>query len=94
MPGAMAANTIGKVSVMRKTFDQQGAFEAMRAAEKWCDENGISYGRSQADAPTGLLRGNFDISKWRNMSKAEIAALDGTMTGNLRDGPVIIQIKD
>lgn len=75
-------------------FDQKGTFQAMYAAEKWCKENGVSYGNSQACAPTGLLRGHFNISKWRNLNKQERAALDGTMTGEMREGPVTIQIKD
>lgn len=79
---------------MKIVFDQRGTFEAMRAAEQWCRDNGISCGSSQVMAPRGLLRGDFCISKWRNMSKAEIAALDGTMSGDMREGPVTITMRD
>lgn len=75
-------------------FDQVGTFAALYAAQDWCKANGISYGSSQAGAPTGLLRGDFAISKWRNLSTSERAELDGTMTGDFRNGPVTIDLKD
>jgi len=77
----------------RHVFEQQGDFAALNAAQDWCKENGISYGSNQRGAPVGLMRGDFLISKWRNLSKAEIDQLDGTMIGNMRNGPVVITMK-
>ena len=74
-------------------FDQKGTFAAFYAAQDWCRENGISYGSSQRGAPIGLMRGDFDISKWRNMTSAEQKELDGVMTGEMREGPVTISLK-
>jgi len=48
----------------------------------------------QGPSPRGLLRGSFDISKWRNMSKREISQLDGRMTGDMKNGPVFVEIYD
>ena len=80
--------------MIRETFNQAGDFAASRAAEAWCEARGISVGRTERGRPRGLLYGDFDISKWHNMSKAEIAALDGLMTGDMRNGPVHIEIKE
>lgn len=77
-------------------FTGEGEFEAFNKACEWCRQNGYSYGTMQADAPTGLLRGNFEISKWRNMTKAERDALDGVMDApgrTYRTGPVTIRLK-
>jgi hypothetical protein len=79
---------------MIKTFNETGDFAAVHAAEKWCSENGISVGTMQAGSPRGLKRGNYTISKWRNMFHEEIEDLDGTMTGDMRNGPVHIELKD
>jgi hypothetical protein len=78
------------------TFKGQRDFEALHLAEEWCRANGYSYGRLERGAPIGLLRGDFDISKWRGMTAAEREALHGTMsTSDLsyRHGPVVIRIK-
>lgn len=77
---------------VRHVFDQPGEFVACRAAEKWCEENGYSVGRMQWPSPRGLLRGSFDIQKWRNLSPRERAELDGQMTGDMRNGPVYVTI--
>lgn len=80
---------------MRIEFNQSGTFQALYAAEAWCRENGISFGQSCATGPTGLLFGKFDwIAKWRNLSPNERINLHGTMSGDFREGPVVIVLKD
>ena len=78
--------------MLEYVFDQVGAFAANDAAEAWCRERGVSVGRMQKGAPRGLLRGDYEIAKWRNLSIAERRALDGTMRGDFRNGPVIVRI--
>ncbi|EHL99334.1 hypothetical protein HMPREF9946_03096 [Acetobacteraceae bacterium AT-5844] len=73
-------------------FDGEAAFEAYDKARRWCRERGVSLGSMQRGAPTGLLLGDFSIAKWRNLSVAERAALDGTIEGDFRHGPVRIVI--
>lgn len=81
-------------TVQRTVFNSDGTdFSAMRDAEKWCEDNGISVGRMQAGCPRGLLRGDFDIAKWRNLDKWDILQLDGTMKGDMRHGPVVVELK-
>lgn len=80
---------------MRVEFTQSGEFEAYYAAETWCRENGISVGQTSAMDPTGLLFGDYGwIAKWRNLTTKERAQLHGTLTGNRREGPVVITLKD
>lgn len=80
---------------MRVKFDQKGTFAALYAAEAWCQQNGISVGQSSATGPTGLLFGTYDwIAKWRNLTKAERDELHGTLSGDFREGPVWIDLKE
>lgn len=80
---------------MRIEFNQDGTFKAMYAAEAWCHANGLSVGQSRATGPTGLLFGQFDwIAKWRNLTPKERRELHGTMFGDMRYGPVMIELKD
>ena len=74
-------------------FEQVGEFEAFHAAEAWCAANGISVGRMQAGSPCGLMRGDFDIAKWRNLNVIERQALHGEMTGDFRNGPVFVKME-
>lgn len=78
---------------MNKTFTTPGEFVACREAEAWCKANGISVGRMQGHDPRGLLRGEFDIQKWRNLNAKERKALHGRMTGDMRNGPVTVSIE-
>ena len=64
-------------------YDQ--ARGALRAA-------GFSIGHTQKGKPTGLLSGDVDIQKWRNLSASDRAALHGTITGDFRNGPVRVTL--
>jgi hypothetical protein len=77
---------------MKATFDRSGDFAAMTDAEGWCKFRGISIGRMQRGDPRGLMRGHFEIAKWRNLYEHERLALDGTMTGDMRNGPVTVTL--
>ena len=83
-----------KVDVLLKvTFDQQGDFAAIDAARKWCADRGISVGSMQRDDPMGLMVGDYFIAKWRNLNARERKQLDETITGDKRNGPVLLTIK-
>lgn len=79
---------------VKEIFTQKGDFAAYYAACDWCKKNGVSYGSMQRDDPIGLMRGDYDIAKWRNLSAKDKAELDGVMTGDKRNGPVVIDMKD
>ena len=75
-------------------FEQEGDFKALSAARAWCTKNGFGYGSLAHDMPVGLLRGDWCIAKWRNLTQAEINGLDGCMQSlDFRNGPVRIFIK-
>lgn len=68
-------------------------FSAHIAAENWCKENGYSYGCMCGNSPIGIVKGDVDIAKWRNLCEADIDSLDGTMYSNdWRMGDVVITL--
>jgi len=85
------AAPVGGVDASLK-FNEPGDFAALSAAQKWCRDHGISYGSLQGPDPVGLMVGDYAIAKWRNLSAAERAELDGQLTGDKRNGPVFIQL--
>jgi len=79
---------------MKKVFDTLGGnFEACREAVAWCHERDIAVGAMERGQPRGLLTGPYYIAKWHNLSGPERRQLDGTMTGDMRHGPVTIELK-
>lgn len=76
-----------------KVFDQPGDFVAFDAAREWVQSLGYSVGSMQRDEPIGLMAGRWSISKWRSLSAKERDELDGTITGNKRNGPVTVMLK-
>ncbi|EKN01089.1 hypothetical protein MXAZACID_02249 [Acidocella sp. MX-AZ02] len=56
----------------------------------WCIYHGMSVGRLQRDEPRGILFGDFDIQKWRNLRPAERAALHGTFR---RVSDLVVQVE-
>lgn len=75
-----------------KTFSDPGDFSAMRAAEDFLREAGFSIGSNQRGDPRGIMFGDVDISKWRNLSRADRRALHGYAEGDMRNGPVTVTI--
>ena len=75
-----------------KTFSNPGTFQAFYAAQKWLEQNGYSFGSTCRGSPVGILKGDFIIAKWRNLTKREIEQLDGRLVGDMRDGPVAIHL--
>lgn len=72
-------------------------FPNLNAAMQWCDDNGYSYGSLCNAMPIGILKGDFLIAKWRNLTEKERDELDGQITlsadGDWRNGPVVITLK-
>lgn len=77
---------------MTQAFEGLHAFEAVAKAETWCRENGYSVGAMQANLERGILKGDYLIAKWRNLTHAERMSLDGVMSGDMRYGPVTVTI--
>lgn len=79
---------------MKLTFTGTKPFEANNAAERWCELRGVEYGGMERDQPRGLMVGTGHIPKWTHMTASERKELHGTMTGNMRLGPVTIELRD
>lgn len=52
----------------------------MREAEEYLRDRGFSIGRLQGPAPRGIMLGDIDIQKWRNLDQRAQAELHGVMT--------------
>jgi hypothetical protein len=78
----------------RRLFDSNETFGAMYAAEAFLKSAGFSVGRNQRGEPRGILYGDHDIQKWRNLRAADRAALHGRMIGDMRTGPVWVMLAD
>ncbi len=77
---------------MKVVFNNEGDFKAMYAAEDWCKRYGLSVGSAERGCPRGILFGDIDIAKWHNLRQADKDALHGTMTGDMRNGPVLVTV--
>ncbi|KAB2781244.1 hypothetical protein [Brucella anthropi] len=71
----------------------EGDFAAVRRAEQLLEEHGFSVGHMQRGSSRGILFGEYDIQKWRNLNEAERAALHGVMDGD-RSSHAQIEIWD
>lgn len=76
------------------TFSDAGDFAAERRAVDALQSAGFSVGHSQRHAPRGILFGLYNIQKWRNLSEADREGLHGVMSGDMRNGPVTVEIFD
>jgi hypothetical protein len=76
-----------------KTFSNEGTFQALYAAQDWLQSNGYSYGSLCREMPVGILKGDWAIAKWKNLTKKEISELDGHFDGDKREGPITILLK-
>jgi hypothetical protein len=79
--------------MIRETFTGTFDFEACGKAEAWCKAHGLAVGAMQGKDQRGILLGNFDIAKWHNLNHAHRMALHGVMSGDMRRGPVHVDLK-
>lgn len=80
--------------MFRMKFDDAGTFNAWNACKKWLTAHGFSYGSTSARANgVGVLKGDYCIAKMHNLTTKEIQQLDGIVSGNFRDGPVVLTLK-
>ena len=74
--------------------DARDNFSACHAAEDWLRKRGFSLGNMERTNPRGILLGDYEIAKWRNLTGKEKRDLDGKMTGDMRNGPVLVELWD
>lgn len=81
----------GAAMTARETWRR--VFATRAEAEEFLRERGFSVGRMQGASPRGILLGDWDIQKWRNLSRADREVLHGVMQrGPIVDGPVTVTI--
>jgi len=75
-------------------FEDDKEFGAYHKAEKWCKDNGYSFGSSCSNSPTAVFKGeDHYVAKWRNLSPEEKNAVDGLITySSMRSGPVKLDV--
>lgn len=73
-------------------FENEGDFQAYYAAQAWLQSRGFSCGRGQRGAPNGILFGEYEISKWKNLSFSQRQMCDGVLVGDHRHGPISVVI--
>ena len=82
---------------MKKIFKgtHNDDFKALHDAEEWLKNNGFSNAPLCGDMPVGIMKGDWCIAKWKNLTEYERECLHGTMTSeDFRNTDVIIEIKD
>ena len=72
-------------------------WNALESARTWLKENGYSYAPMCGPEPIGILFGDFEIAKWRNLSTVERKELDGIITpfngGRFRGNSCTVKIR-
>jgi hypothetical protein len=74
------------------TFAGLGDFEATRAAEKALGARGFAIGPMQRGAPRAVMFGDYQVAKWRNLSRDERRETHASLTGDGRNGPLIFRL--
>jgi hypothetical protein len=78
---------------MRKlVFDQVGDFAASREAEAWCAKHGYAVGAAEEGRARGIRKGDAPLGTWTGLRQCDKDALDGRMTGDMRTGPVLVEL--
>ena len=80
-------------AITKRVFAGEGDFVAFGTACDWLKRLGYSIGSMQRGDPIGVMRGDYSISKWRNLSAAEREDLDGTIEGSKRTGPITVTLR-
>jgi hypothetical protein len=80
-------------------FQGGGTFEAMYAAQHFLKENGYDYGSTCAMMPVAVVKGHYhedyDLpEKWKNFTAKQKKSVHGTITGDMREGPVTVTFFD
>lgn len=80
--------------VLRVEFKQAREWATLNAAHAWCESRGVSYGSTDRTRTIALIaRPDVLVAKWHNLTSKERATVDGTITGDAREGPLSLRIK-
>ena len=87
---------VNKPVVEQATFSNAGTWEAYHAALVWARGKGFEEGSMSHPLPTALVKGSYEESdlpeKWKNFKPGHAEWVDGTITGDFREGPVVVRL--
>jgi hypothetical protein len=84
---------LGREVEIEKQFEAEGTWNAMYSALRWVNENGYEEGCTCAMMPMAIMKGKYNLPwKWKNMTAKERNSVHGVVTGDMRDGPVLVRI--
>lgn len=87
---------VNKQVVEEATFSNEGTFEAYWAAVAWARGKGFEESTMSHPLPTALVKGSYEESdlpeKWKNFKPRHAERVDGTITGDFREGPVVVRL--
>lgn len=76
-------------------FHGAGTFAARDAADRFARAAGFTIGQSCAGQPTCLMFGDYDwVAKWKNLRPAERTGCHAVMSGDQRNGPLMIKLTE
>jgi len=75
-----------------KEFKGNGdAFSAVHKATEYLRENDYSYGSMCGNEPIAVMKGVWNIAKWKNLIPADRDCIDGKLTSDdFRNGNVLL----
>lgn len=70
-------------------------FSGYNAACAWARANGYSVGSMQRGAPTAMFKGDCLVSKWRNLRKEDLKAMDGKIValGEFKTDDCVVELR-
>lgn len=89
-----------RIVIEQKEFKVEGTFNSMYAANEWIIEKGYMIGSTDCDPKGGhraaIMKGDYYAyslpHKMKNFTKKQIDLIHGIMKGNLREGPVTVEL--
>lgn len=80
--------------IFSATFKSTVERAAESRAVRFLENAGFSVGRKQAHSPTGIMHGDFDIQKWRNLNTNDRDVLHGAMVTDVNQLKTSFEIYD
>ncbi len=90
---AFFETVLGKEITFSMEFKGDGTpFSSFNAASKYLTDRGFTIGSMQRDLPVGIALDADYVPKWRGLDRYEKKQLDGAMSGDFREGPVMVYL--
>jgi hypothetical protein len=81
-------NALGKKALVQHTFDTEGEFKALSAAELYARKQGYSTGSLDGKNPIGIAGPDYIVGKWHTIFSAQLIKLNGVIVSDdFKAGP-------